>query len=211
MTVPLTVVKIGGSLLGSRRLRKVLLALPSDRGLVLVPGGGPFADAVRTAQGATGFDDALAHRLALDAMGGMAQVVGALRPDIVILRNPSDVAAAARAGRLPVWDPAALRDGHPDIPESWAVTSDSLSLWLALTLPAPRLILLKSLDAPSGADARRLAAMGFVDEAFPAFAAGYRGSITVLGPGADLAHLVTPARDPDALAGAGGMLDPAAP
>ena len=36
--------------------------------VVLVPGGGPFADAVREAQPKMGFDDAAAHHMALLAM-----------------------------------------------------------------------------------------------------------------------------------------------
>jgi aspartokinase-like uncharacterized kinase len=205
MGAGLIVVKIGGSLLGSPRLRTVLASLPLGRGLVLVPGGGAFADAVRTTQETVGFDDRLAHRLALDAMGATAQVLRALRPDLEIVRDPAALPAAARRS-LPVWDPRSLREGHPDIPEMWSVTSDSLSLWLARTLGADRLVLVKSADAAPGADAAALAAFGLVDEAFPAFAAGFAGSIAIAGPGDDLAGLL-----PAPLAGAAAILDPAHP
>ncbi len=85
MSAGLTVVKLGGSLLADpERLRARLrrLASGADGPCLIVPGGGPFADAVRTAQGALGFDDRLAHRLALDAMGRMAEVFLDLEPEL---------------------------------------------------------------------------------------------------------------------------------
>nr|WP_240539951.1 uridylate kinase [Salinarimonas soli] len=201
------VVKIGGSLLGSRRLRAVLASLPAGRGIVVVPGGGAFADAVRTTQAQVGFSDALAHRLALDAMGATAQVLRALRPDLRILRRPEALAEAAWSARIPVWNAAPLRRGHPDVPETWGVTSDSLGLWLARTIGAARLVLVKSADSPPGADAAALARFGLVDEAFPRFAAGFPGTVTIHGPadGDDLSGVAdVPARAP-------ALLEAAAP
>src|SRR5262245_31944665 len=63
------VVKLGGSLVGPRHLADWVGALASGGGRsVIVPGGGPFADAVRQAQAKIGFSDAAAHHLALLAM-----------------------------------------------------------------------------------------------------------------------------------------------
>jgi aspartokinase-like uncharacterized kinase len=78
-----------------------------------------------------------------------------------------------------------LRAGHPDIAESWAVTSDSLALWLATRLQADRLVLVKSVDAPAISTPETLAEAGIVDAAFPSFAALYRGTITVAGQASD--------------------------
>ena len=192
MRKPLTVVKVGGSLLASGRLRAVLASLAATRSvpLVVVPGGGVFADAVRTAQGALELDDALAHRLGLDAMGHMAQIFAALDPAYVVAPGIAACQTALEAGRLPVWDPLVLRDGHPDIPESWSVTSDSLALWLGAELGADRVVLVKSADPPPGADPLQLVAAGLVDDAFPAFAARFSGVISIHGPNAgnDLAR-----------------------
>lgn len=176
------VVKLGGSLVADRnRLRAWLghLAQGGAGACVVVPGGGPFADAVRQAQGALAFDEALAHRLALDAMGHMAEVFRALEPRLTVARDPD---AALAGGKIPVWDPATLRGGHPEIPESWAVTSDSLAVWLATQLHAPRCLLVKSADGPPGATPSDLARLGLVDAAFPNFAAAYPGEIVIRGP-----------------------------
>ncbi|AWN42476.1 uridylate kinase [Methylobacterium durans] len=185
MSAPaLSVVKLGGSLLGDRaRLRAILagLAQGAEGPCILVPGGGPHADAVRAAQVSEGFDDAHAHRLALAAMGRVSDHLRDLETLIAIIRNPAAAARHARAGGLPVWDPADLASGHPDIPESWSVTSDSLALWLATETGAERCLLLKAAPCPPGAGPEELARLGLVDAAFPDFAARYGGRIVVRG------------------------------
>jgi len=184
--VTVTVVKVGGSLLGSRRLLSVLETLAeARRPVVVVPGGGPFADAVRDAQSLMGFGDALAHRLALDAMGHVAEILADRHPGLAVARDRGEIAALAGAGRVPVWDPRELRAGRPEIPETWDVTSDSLAAWLAAWLGADRLILVKSAQAAPGASLRALSAAGLVDAAFPDFAGRFGGPVAVIGPSAD--------------------------
>ncbi|GEP01571.1 hypothetical protein GCM10007887_20260 [Methylobacterium haplocladii] len=176
------VVKIGGSLFAdAARLRSALAALAdgAEGPIVIVPGGGPFADAVRTAQTALGYSDALAHRLALDAMGCMAEVFSEMEPRLAILRS---VEAAAESKGVCLWDPVALRSGHPDIPETWDVSSDSLALWLATALRATRCTLLKSAPCPVGATPDELVRLGLVDRAFPDFARAFAGEIVLRGP-----------------------------
>lgn len=185
MSAALTVVKLGGSLLADpERLRARLRRLASgvEGPCLIVPGGGPFADAVRTAQGALGFDDGLAHRLALDAMGRMAEVFLDLEPGLARCATSLPPPSAGGGNAARVWDPSSLRAGHPDIPESWDVTSDSLALWLARQVGAAGCILVKSLAPPPGTGPAEWARLGLVDAAFPAFAARYRGTIRIEGP-----------------------------
>ncbi|GJE54039.1 MULTISPECIES: amino acid kinase family protein [Methylobacterium] len=179
---PVSVVKVGGSLLADApRLHSVLarLADGAEGRAVIVPGGGPFAEAVRTSQAALGYSDALAHRLALDAMGRMAEVFCEIAPRLAIVHS---VEAAAAHEAPCLWAPAALRAGHPGIPESWDVTSDSLALWLAAALGATRCLLLKSAPCPAGASPEALARLGLVDRAFPDFARRFSGEIFLQGP-----------------------------
>lgn len=183
----LTVVKIGGSLCGSARLDRLLdrLAAEEKEPMVLVAGGGPFADAVRQVQAAMPFDDVLAHRLALDAMTHLAEVLATCHPRLKAVGDRAGVRVALQQGRLPIWHPAELRAGHPDIAESWEVTSDSLAAWLATELGADRLILVKSVDAPADSTPAALSAAGVVDAHFPRHAARFAGSIVVAGPASD--------------------------
>jgi 5-(aminomethyl)-3-furanmethanol phosphate kinase len=183
----LTVIKIGGSLCGSQRLDRLFetLAGVDQPRLVVVAGGGLFADAVRQVQSLMPFDDHLAHRLALDAMTHLAEIFAARHPRLVLVASASAIAAAHDQGQIPIWHPGELRAGHPDIAESWTVTSDSLALWLATRLKADRLVLVKSVDAPGGSTPACLSSAGVVDMAFPEYARRYNGRIVVAGPGSD--------------------------
>ena len=178
-----TILKIGGSLASDPARRRTLLAAVAmgEHGrCVIVPGGGALADAVRADQVRDGFDDSEAHRRALDAMSHMAENFCAIEPRLARSVEPWADAAGASAC---VWDPAILRAGHPDIPESWDVTSDSLAAWLATRMRAGRCVLVKSADALAHETPALLARRGLVDAAFPGFAARYQGDIAIWGPG----------------------------
>ena len=179
------IVKLGGSLAGSDELTAWLdTLLSAEAPLVLVPGGGPFADRVREAQTRLGFDDGTAHHLAILAMEQFGRALAGLRPGLQPAESKTAVEAALRQDRLPVWMPARMTVGRPEIPESWTVTSDRLALWLAQALGARRALLVKSAAPPAGSStASGLAAAGFVDAAFPAFLARYDGSASCVGPG----------------------------
>ncbi len=71
------VVKLGGSLAASAHLPRLLQELARLPDLVIAPGGGPFADAVRRAQTERGFDDAAAHDMALLAMAQFGRMLAA--------------------------------------------------------------------------------------------------------------------------------------
>ena len=64
------VVKLGGSLAHSPDLNSWLdvFSDPSGIKVVIVPGGGSYADEVRRSQKISGFDDDTAHRMAILAM-----------------------------------------------------------------------------------------------------------------------------------------------
>lgn len=174
-----TVVKFGGSLLGSRE-REGLLAAAARAGAIVVAGGGPFADAVRDAQTRLGFSDRAAHEMAILAMEQTARALADLEPAFAPCSTAADFAAAESAGSGAIWLPAATALEAP-LPASWDVTSDSLALWLAATLRAERLVLLKS-AAPTGGSPAEWAQAGLVDRAFAGLAATFSGEIALVGP-----------------------------
>jgi dihydroneopterin aldolase len=76
-----------------------------------------------------------------------------------------------------------LADGAP-VPPSWDATSDSLAAWLARELNATRLLLIKSVDLPSGAplNLRELAEADMVDPLFPSLAGVSGADVYFAGP-----------------------------
>lgn len=173
------VVKLGGSLHDAPALRRWLHLLATAPGppRVVVPGGGPFADAVRRLQPRLGFDDLAAHRMAILAMQQYGLHLAAVEPRLALAESEAELEAAAAA----VWLPWRLAGREPAIPASWEVTADSLAAWLAARLSAAVLVLVKSAPAPAGSPRPEdLAAMGLVDPAFQHFAACFAGRILVL-------------------------------
>jgi len=177
------VVKLGGAQAASPDLPRWLAAVEAARlPLVLVSGGGPFADAVREAQTRIGFSDAAAHRMALLAMEAFGLALADLAPRLAPASSEAEIAAALARNRVPLWSPRALLAGAPDVPESWVVTSDSLALRLAARLAAPALLLVKAVDLPAKADLGELVRANVLDAAFPRFAARFHGDIRLAGP-----------------------------
>src|SRR5271165_1401385 len=139
---PLTVVKLGGSYAFSAALGDWLEILACNAGrVVLVPGGGPFADAVRQAQPKMGFDDAAAHHMALLAMEQYGRTLVSLNGTLALASSAVAIRRLISAQKIPVWAPTRMVLGSIDIPRSWDVTSDSLAAWLARRLRAQRLLL----------------------------------------------------------------------
>jgi 5-(aminomethyl)-3-furanmethanol phosphate kinase len=171
----LWVVKIGGSVASGDALASWIGLFDRRQRprVVIVPGGGAFADQVRIAQRDRRFDDSVAHRMALMAMDQMGLMFTALSPALRTATTRMAIAEAHRRGYVPVWLPTRMATGRKDIPETWEVTSDSLAAWLAGALTADRLVLVKSADPPDGpVTAAALCRYGLVDKAFSRFISG---------------------------------------
>jgi aspartokinase-like uncharacterized kinase len=141
------VVKLGGSLMGAAALKGWLdsLAQFGDGKVVIVPGGGLFADAVRDAQTKTGMDDATAHQLAVVAMDQYATLMTSLNADLVMVASELEIAEHGCQHRAIVWKPSSMVLADKDLPMSWDLSSDSLAAWLAAKLNAKHLVVVKSM------------------------------------------------------------------
>jgi aspartokinase-like uncharacterized kinase len=178
------VVKLGGSLLCTPELNTWLgmLVHQSNGRVVIVPGGGPFADAVRAAQDSAGFDDAAAHHMALLAMEQFGLVMKSLHPALVTAASELEIAERSWQHRAIVWLPSQMVLADETIAQSWDVTSDSLAVWLAVKIGAERLVLVKQADvAENSLAAHRLVAEGVLDAAFADFAAGLSCPVHIVG------------------------------
>jgi dihydroneopterin aldolase len=169
------VAKIGGSLWRSPLLSRWVAALAAWPGpICIVPGGGPFADAVRAAQGPMRFSERAAHEMALIAMEQYGIALCDLFGGLALAATPREAAALRAQGRTPVWRPRAMTL-EAALPASWDVTSDSLAAWYARESGAPRLLVIKSVDAGCASEAESL-----VDPCFSECARGL--SVFLLGP-----------------------------
>jgi len=129
------VVKLGGSLQAHvAALAPILRSSP--RPLLIVPGGGMFADAVREA----GLDDEISHWKAIEAMDTYGRYVASFGlPVTETLAVPEQTSILLPSPCMHQYDP---------LPHSWDVTSDTIAAWVAATLHG-ELLILKSVDGIS--------------------------------------------------------------
>jgi aspartokinase-like uncharacterized kinase len=193
---PWIVVKLGGSLAGDPSLANWLHALAHNGSakFVAVPGGGPFADAVRSAQGRWGFSDEVAHVMAIGAMDQFGRMMCGIEAGSIPCSTLREIEHARASSRLPIWLPGSLMAGERRLPRNWDVTSDTIAAWLADSLGAVGLLLVKSCEPPvDSGDAAALAAAGVVDPTLPVFLSGRKLALQVVQKDqwSDLKDLVT--------------------
>jgi aspartokinase-like uncharacterized kinase len=129
-------VKVGGSLFPHAR---EVMSLLRAHDMLVAPGGGPFAQAVRHMQKEQGFDDETAHKmaiLAMDEYGLMLSGVSGI-PTYDSLENIETPGIFLPSKTL-------LKD-DPFTP-SWDVTSDSIACHIAHLAGAGRFIILTDVD-----------------------------------------------------------------
>jgi aspartokinase-like uncharacterized kinase len=141
------VVKVGGALLAHGDHFAAVLdtidAAGHDRRLLVVPGGGPFADAVRDVDRRLHLADETAHWMAVLAMDQYAHLIVDRLAHGVLVADRDAIGAALDAGRVPVLAPFAWLRHLDPLPHSWDVTSDSIAGWVAAEVGARRLVLIK--------------------------------------------------------------------
>ncbi len=163
------VIKLGGSLARSTELTHWLSAIAGCAGekLLLVPGGGAFADLVREFSVSHSLSDSCSHRMAIRAMEQYGLLLLDLAPCLRAVSRCEELDAVFNAGRIPLFMPDQLLLESPEIPASWAVTSDSIGAWLAAETGATDLLLVKSLQPEMQASpVQSLIEAGIVDSAF---------------------------------------------
>jgi aspartokinase-like uncharacterized kinase len=173
-TEGIIIIKLGGSLSRSDTLVNCLNAVEKNyqgRAVVIVPGGGAFADQVRLAQQQWQFDDTTAHHMALLAMQQMALMFKGLKPDFAIADTVVAIHDQLNRKKTVIWSPDIIELDNAGIEASWDITSDSLAAWLAKTLSATELILIKSAAIDVDLSLHQLAEQHIVDKAFCAFVA----------------------------------------
>ena len=169
----LTLIKLGGSLLTTPHLNAWLNLLSTQQHIILIAGGGVFADSVRTAQQLCPFSEQAAHEMALLAMSQYALLLQDVCKKLQPFTNLAELEKILEEKQaIPIWHPTKLCAEYAgEIAASWEMTSDSLAAWLAKKIGAKRLILIKSAPCPVEFSLETLAAQGLVDKLFPHYAA----------------------------------------
>jgi aspartokinase-like uncharacterized kinase len=148
----LVVVKLGGGLVqrpGKLAEAGLVVRSAARHGrLVVVPGGGVFANTVRTLDQALTLPATTAHWMAILGMDQSAHLIAAHTPDAVVVHDRMEIRAALDENRIPVLAPYRWMVAADALPHRWEVTSDSIAAFVAGALDASLLILLKPVSGP---------------------------------------------------------------
>ncbi|MEM7823494.1 MAG: hypothetical protein QW633_02480 [Candidatus Aenigmatarchaeota archaeon] len=143
------VIKIGGSLekkfydeTFSEKFCKVIKSLDNRYRILVVPGGGSFADFIRDIDKKIILSSRVSDRMAIISM----DLYGLFLSHIFKIKTTYSLTKALKR-RLVIFLPSHfIFKTNPPLKRSWDVTSDSISAFLAKKINAERLILVKDVD-----------------------------------------------------------------
>jgi 5-(aminomethyl)-3-furanmethanol phosphate kinase len=202
---PDAVLKVGGSLsrsAGLEMLCKGIGHLGERCHLLIVPGGGTFADQVRAMYRRYALSETAAHQMALLAMDQYGYLLNQLISESSLASDLDSANRIIESGRVAILLSSALIIRTDPLPHSWEVTSDSIAAWIARQTQCRRLVLLKDVDglltAGSTSDAPKLIAELTVNQ-LAAHAGGVDAHLSRVLAGSNLETWVINGRKPERL------------
>ncbi|MCU4139296.1 MAG: 5--3-furanmethanol-phosphate kinase MfnE [Methanophagales archaeon] len=154
VAMSMSVVKLGGSLFKEgRSILRFLRDFAAERGLsiVVVPGGGPFADFIRKISSSAGISDEASHWMSILAMHQYAFFLtdGVEVPLVERLEEISHTergAEKAGGGTCVVFLPFNLLREEDELKHSWDVSSDTIAAFVAKKLGERKIIKITDVD-----------------------------------------------------------------
>ena len=151
-----TVIKVGGSLAvkpdALRGLCVELGRIAERFKMVVVPGGGEFADMVRDIDERFELSSGSSHRMALLGMDQFGLLLSEMIPNCRVASSLSVIGGLGSSGRVVVLLPSRLVFRARSLVASWDVTSDSVAAYVAGRLGATKLVLVTDVDGVFSAD-----------------------------------------------------------
>jgi len=153
------VVKVGGSLEPHKsaltKLMRTLVRLAPTHKIIVVPGGGSFADKVREAASTYNLSDEVAHRMAILAMDQYGLLLSCLAERCTYTYSLTEAKEEASKGSVPIYLPSRELLFDQSLEASWGVTSDSIAAYTAWRCSSALLVLLKDVDGVFTADPKK--------------------------------------------------------
>lgn len=174
------IVKIGGSWLKNPSLPSLLIKIKKicNKEIVIVPGGGSFADSIRDVSDKTKMSEKLANKLALKSTELFAEYLKELDNDLCLIDNPRNF----KKEKICIWLPSKKLSQNNSFKNNWDSTSDSVAAWLANKIMAKGVIFIKSLkDFKSKNKLFYLQNKNILDKNISIYLSGYNGLIKIVG------------------------------
>lgn len=144
------IIKLGGSLAENpERLRTLchkLSELAKKYAVIVVPGGGRFADDVREYDQRFNLSNEVSHRMAILGMDQFGLLLSDIMPNSRVFRQLEDAEELSEAEIVPIFLPSRWIFQEDPLDNSWAVTSDSITVYFAGQVNAGKVVLVTDVD-----------------------------------------------------------------
>ena len=144
------IVKVGGSLaLFPEKLRNLcekINEISKEYKLIVVPGGGEFADVVRCIDKRFRISCNTSHRMAILGMDQYGILLSDLMPNSVIASKLEEIKYFLDSDKIPIFLPSNLLICEDSLENSWTVTSDSIAVYIASRLQVTKVLLVTDVD-----------------------------------------------------------------
>ncbi len=152
------VLKVGGSLAKDptslAMLCQELTVLAKAHRIVIVPGGGEFADTVRRLDKTYNISDVVAHKMAILAMDQYGLFLSDITQSSYVSCTLKEISNPVNA-MLPIFLPSKLMFSKDPLEHSWDATSDTIAAYIAGVLPAKKLVLVTDVDGIFSEDPKK--------------------------------------------------------
>jgi aspartokinase-like uncharacterized kinase len=149
MTLLKLVIKVGGSLMNNpyqlKQILKIISVVAEQRSVVVVPGGGAFADQIRDLHTRRYLSNSDAHWLAIRCMDLNGSIMADFQSSLSLYPG-ADALEKWTEGESFIIQPYELLKSYDRLPHSWDVTSDSIAFWMGIQGDSDAVILLKSIN-----------------------------------------------------------------
>ncbi len=153
------VIKVGGSLAENpatlKKLCNRLSEIAKEHSIVVVPGGGKFADVVRELDQRYALSADAAHRMAILGMDQFGLLLSQVIPNSCATYSLSDAKQLSESRAAPIFLPSHLMFKENPLEASWDVTSDSIAAYVASRLKADKVILVTDVDGIFKSDPKK--------------------------------------------------------
>jgi 5-(aminomethyl)-3-furanmethanol phosphate kinase len=152
----IAVLKIGGSLaLHPQKLKTLCTKLSEaskNNAIVVVPGGGEFADTVRKLDKRFHLSAETSHRMAILGMDQYGLLLSNLTPISRAIDEFERVQEVLDSSELPIFLPSKFFSAEDPLDNSWDVTSDSIAAFIASHIKANKVVLVTDVDGVYASD-----------------------------------------------------------
>ena len=152
------VLKVGGSLAEDSAsltsLCQELSVLAKNHRILIVPGGGEFADTVRKFDKTYSLLGMVAHKMAILAMDQYGFFLSDITPNSYVSHSLKEISNSAK-GKLPIFLASKLMFREDPMEHSWDVTSDTIAAYIAGLLHAKKLVLVTDVDGIFSEDPKK--------------------------------------------------------